>query len=121
MTSTNDGFRVAEEDLAIRGPGDFFGKRQHGLPEMRIASFSEDVKTLKTAQSAAAKLLAEDPMLEKEENRLLRKAVKSLSDRLEENRWAGKKPYVLTDAAFGAERRMNEERHDFLSGALPVL
>ncbi|MBR5743475.1 MAG: ATP-dependent DNA helicase RecG [Clostridia bacterium] len=86
MTSTNDGFKVAEEDLALRGPGDFFGKRQHGLPEMRIASFSEDVKTLKTAQNAAAKLLAEDPMLEKEENRLLKKAVKSLDDRLEENR-----------------------------------
>ena len=86
MTATNDGFRVAEEDLALRGPGDFFGKRQHGLPEMRIASFSEDVKTLKIAQKAAAKLLKEDPMLEKEENRLLKKAVKSLSDRLEENR-----------------------------------
>ena len=44
------------------------------------------VETLKTAQNAAAKLLAEDPMLEKEENRLLKKAVKSLDDRLEENR-----------------------------------
>ena len=86
MTATNDGFRVAEEDLALRGPGDFFGKRQHGLPEMRIASFSEDVKTLKIAQSAAARLLEADPMLEKEENRLLKKAVRSLSDRLEENR-----------------------------------
>ena len=86
MTATNDGFRVAEEDLALRGPGDFFGKRQHGLPEMRIASFSEDVRTLKIAQSAAARLLEEDPMLEKEENRLLRKAVKNLSDRLEEDR-----------------------------------
>ena len=85
MTSTNDGFKVAEADLELRGPGDFFGKRQSGLPEMRIASFSEDVKTLATAQKAAEELLEEDPLLIKEENRLLKRAVAQLTEKLEKN------------------------------------
>ena len=85
MSSTNDGFKVAEADLELRGPGDFFGKRQHGLPEMRIASFSEDVKTLAVAQKAAQKLLEEDPTLCKEENRFLKRAVEQLSEKLERN------------------------------------
>ncbi|MCQ2445792.1 MAG: hypothetical protein MJ141_02755 [Clostridia bacterium] len=85
MTSTNDGFKVAEADLELRGPGDFFGKRQSGLPEMRIASFSDDVKTLGIAQKAAEKLLEDDPTLSKEENRLLRRAVDQLAEKLERN------------------------------------
>ncbi len=53
MCRTNDGFKIAEEDLRIRGPGDFFGSRQHGLPEFRIADISYDVRILNDAQSAA--------------------------------------------------------------------
>ena len=51
---TNDGFRIAEEDLRLRGPGDFFGSRQSGLPVFRVADLSCDLQTLKDAQAASA-------------------------------------------------------------------
>ena len=63
MTRTSDGFRIAEEDLRLRGPGDFFGQRQHGLPAMKIADLSCDMALLQEAQQAAADLLARDPQL----------------------------------------------------------
>ena len=63
MTQTGDGFRIAEEDLRLRGPGDFFGLRQHGLPGLRIADLGCDAALLKEAQSAADALLARDPAL----------------------------------------------------------
>jgi ATP-dependent DNA helicase RecG len=53
LCSTNDGFKISEEDLRLRGPGDFFGKRQHGLPELKLASMAEDVEILRKAQEAA--------------------------------------------------------------------
>ena len=71
MKETNDGFKIAEEDLKLRGPGDFFGSRQHGLPEMRIANFATDMKLLKEAQNAAERLLTADPKLTSPENRKL--------------------------------------------------
>ena len=64
MTQTGDGFKIAEEDLRLRGPGDFFGQRQHGLPALKIADLSCDVALLKEAQAAAAELLEQDPNLE---------------------------------------------------------
>ncbi len=54
LCKTTDGFKIAEEDLALRGPGDFFGSRQSGLPAFRVASLSCDLETLKQAQSASA-------------------------------------------------------------------
>ena len=63
MTKTSDGFRIAEEDLRLRGPGDFFGQRQHGLPGLRIADIGCDAGLLKEAQTAAEELLAADPEL----------------------------------------------------------
>ncbi len=63
MTRLRDGFRIAEEDLKLRGPGDFFGQRQHGLPAMKIADLSCDIALLQEAQSAAERLLQEDPEL----------------------------------------------------------
>ena len=63
MTTTSDGFRIAEEDLRLRGPGDFFGQRQHGLPALKIADLSCDMALLKEAQQAAADLLERDPEL----------------------------------------------------------
>ena len=63
MTKTADGFKIAEEDLRLRGPGDFFGERQHGLPGLRIADIGCDTQLLKEAQQAAEKLLARDPDL----------------------------------------------------------
>jgi len=71
MRSTNDGFRIAEEDLKLRGPGDFFGSRQHGLPEMRIANIASDMLVLSLAQNAADKLLRADPSLALAEHREL--------------------------------------------------
>lgn len=63
LTDTRDGFKIAEEDLKLRGPGDFFGARQHGLPVLRVADFNTDARVLKEAQDAAAELLAGDPAL----------------------------------------------------------
>ena len=63
MTKTADGFKIAEEDLRLRGPGDFFGLRQHGLPGLRVADLGCDTRLLAEAQSAADGLLAEDPAL----------------------------------------------------------
>lgn len=78
MTQTNDGFKVSEEDLRLRGPGDFFGSRQHGLPEMHVADLCTDMNVLQTAQAAAQELLAEDADLCKPEHEALRLAVERL-------------------------------------------
>ena len=63
MTQTGDGFKIAEEDLRLRGPGDFFGRRQHGLPALKVADLSCDMALLKEAQGAAEDLLKRDPEL----------------------------------------------------------
>ena len=63
MTQTGDGFKIAEEDLRLRGPGDFFGQRQHGLPSLKVADLTCDMALLHEAQQAAADLLARDPEL----------------------------------------------------------
>ena len=63
MSSTSDGFVIAEEDLKLRGPGDFFGSRQHGLPSLRVADLSCDLALLHETQQAANALLAADPDL----------------------------------------------------------
>ena len=63
MTQTGDGFKIAEEDLRLRGPGDFFGQRQHGLPALKVADLSCDMALLKEAQGAAEDLLKRDPEL----------------------------------------------------------
>ena len=63
MTRTTDGFRIAEEDLRLRGPGDFFGQRQHGLPGLKVADLGCDTKLLQEAQQAAEEVLRRDPEL----------------------------------------------------------
>ncbi|MCD8116415.1 MAG: ATP-dependent DNA helicase RecG [Oscillospiraceae bacterium] len=78
MTKTGDGFKIAEEDLRLRGPGDFFGSRQHGLPEMHIADLSADMRVLKQAQQEAQDTLARDPSLEQPENIPLRDRIREL-------------------------------------------
>ena len=75
LCSTGDGFKVAEEDLRLRGPGDFFGERQHGLPEMHIADLGADILLLQKAHDEAIALLKADPLLEKEENRILKEQI----------------------------------------------
>ncbi|MBR3691557.1 MAG: ATP-dependent DNA helicase RecG [Clostridia bacterium] len=78
MCDTNDGFKVAEADLAQRGPGDFFGARQHGLPSLSIASFSGDMRLLHDAAAAAEGYIEADPALVTEESRGLLQAVRRL-------------------------------------------
>ena len=78
LTQTTDGFRISEEDLKLRGPGDFFGKRQHGLPQMRIADLAGDTRLLKEAQEAAQALLAEDPTLDRPEHQPLKEQIRRL-------------------------------------------
>ncbi|MBR6840218.1 MAG: ATP-dependent DNA helicase RecG [Oscillospiraceae bacterium] len=78
MTKTNDGFKISEEDLRLRGPGDFFGSRQHGLPEMHVADLGADVNVLQKAQQEATLLLANDPALAAPEHAALRESVERL-------------------------------------------
>lgn len=78
LCSTSDGFRIADEDLRLRGPGDFFGEKQHGLPDLKIANMAEDMEVLKEAQSAARYVLSHDPKLEQPEHRGLKGQVKRL-------------------------------------------
>ena len=80
LCATNDGFQIAEEDLRLRGPGDFFGKRQHGLPQLKVADFAADMELLKEARQAAQELIAADPELKKPSHRLLKKKVRELFD-----------------------------------------
>jgi ATP-dependent DNA helicase RecG len=63
MTQTNDGFEIAEMDLRLRGPGEFFGTRQHGLPEFKLADLTAETALLQTAREDALRLLSEDPKL----------------------------------------------------------
>ena len=63
LCGTNDGFKIAEEDLKQRGPGDFFGERQHGLPEMKVADLAADSRLLQKAREAADALTERDPTL----------------------------------------------------------
>ena len=75
MEKTTDGFVLAEEDLAIRGPGDFLGTRQSGLPDFRIASIIRDARILNDAREDAFGLAARDPLLEKPEHAILKEAL----------------------------------------------
>ena len=69
LASTTDGFKISEEDLKLRGPGDFFGSRQHGLPQLALADLSGDMRLLQQAQQSARQLLQHDPTLSRPENR----------------------------------------------------
>ena len=75
MCGTSDGFKIAEYDLKLRGPGEFFGVRQHGLPELKISNLATDMQLLKTAQEAAIGLIKADPALEMKQNKALKAAV----------------------------------------------
>ena len=75
ISSTNDGFVISEKDLELRGSGEFFGTRQHGIPEFKIANLFEDIDVLKGVQALAVSIISKDPFLEKEENTKLKKLV----------------------------------------------
>ncbi len=78
LASTTDGFRIADEDLKLRGPGDFFGSRQHGLPELKIADMMTDGEAIRETHAAASDLLKKNPALAGEDYALLRQAVNRL-------------------------------------------
>ena len=82
MTETNDGFRIAEVDLSVRGPGEFFGTRQSGLPEFRVADLLRDGAVLEEARADAVAIVQRDPRLLEPEHRALRAALLA--------RWRGK-------------------------------
>ena len=82
MVETNDGFKIAEVDLQLRGPGEFFGTRQSGLPEFRVADLLRDAALLEEARREAQTIVAEDPELRAHVHRGLRQALLP--------RWRGK-------------------------------
>ena len=75
ISSTNDGFVISEKDLELRGSGEFFGTRQHGIPEFKIANLFEDMGILKTVQNVAMEIINDDPSLEHKENIILKEMV----------------------------------------------
>lgn len=85
IKSTLDGFKIADADLEQRGPGDFLGSRQHGLPEMKIADLFADRTVLRMAGNEVTRLLQSDPKLEKPENRELRQEISALYKKLNGN------------------------------------
>lgn len=78
ICKTNDGFKIADEDLKQRGPGDFLGERQHGLPELKVASLSDDTRLLFKAREQAESMLLADPELTLPEHRQIRKKINEL-------------------------------------------
>jgi ATP-dependent DNA helicase RecG len=82
MEQTNDGFKIAEEDFNIRGPGEFLGTRQSGIPDFRVAHIGRDIRILQDARNAAFALVDDDPMLEKPEHQPLKRVLSE--------RWKGR-------------------------------
>ncbi len=78
MCETTDGYKIADVDLKLRGPGNFFGKEQHGLPPMKVADLADDADVLGEVEALADEILAEDPLLALPENKGLRESVDEL-------------------------------------------
>ena len=75
VASTTDGFKLAEEDLKMRGEGDIFGKAQSGLPEFQVGDVVNNYDTMVVAQKEARKLIKLDPLLQKSENKTLKQVI----------------------------------------------
>lgn len=82
MTETNDGFKIAEKDLEIRGPGEFFGVKQHGLPELKLANLFDDIETLKLAQKAVERFISDDGNFERH-SKMKAELIERFKDKLE--------------------------------------
>ena len=85
MSSTSDGFKISEEDLKLRGPGDFFGNRQHGLPPLKIADIAADMDMMNLTKQIAQDIFLKDPELNSKEYRGLKIEVMRLFGRNGEN------------------------------------
>lgn len=84
MKETDDGFKIAEKDLELRGSGEFFGTKQHGIPDFKIANLFEDMPILKTVQEVVIKIENADPKFENKENERLKKLIENnFSNRIE--------------------------------------
>lgn len=81
MTQTENGFEISEKDLNLRGPGDFFGTRQHGVPELKIANLYKDIPVLKEVQSAAMQLYLQDPELNNAANQKLNTKIQNFFEK----------------------------------------
>jgi ATP-dependent DNA helicase RecG len=75
MARSNDGFEIAEHDLRLRGPGEMFSTRQHGLPDLKIANIVDDFDLLMMARKNAFEMVSEDPMLKRAEHKNIRRAL----------------------------------------------
>ncbi len=82
LQSSSDGFKISEKDLELRGPGEFFGTRQHGLPELKVANLVRDMEILKHAQKDAQEIIDLDPLLQREKYTNLRIKVEELFDKI---------------------------------------
>ncbi len=78
MKESSDGFVISEKDLELRGPGDFFGTKQHGIPEFKVANLFTDIPILKKAQVLAKNILEEDPYLKSQSNSMIRAKIQEL-------------------------------------------
>ena len=85
LCSTTDGFQIADEDLKLRGVGDFLGRRQHGLPEFKIADLSNDLTLMKEVRKTVAALVEEDPRLGRSDHAALKKEVIALYRKMNDN------------------------------------
>ena len=83
LVETDDGFRIAEEDLRLRGPGEVFGTQQHGLPELKVADLIDDFELLRSARGDAQQMVREDPGLSAPHHQAIRRELlKAYQDRL---------------------------------------
>lgn len=82
MVDTTDGYKIADTDLKLRGPGNFFGREQHGLPPMKIADLADDADMLSEIDTLAQKIIADDPFMSAPENKGLKAGVEELFDNL---------------------------------------
>lgn len=78
LQESSDGFKISEKDLEIRGPGEFFGTRQHGIPELKIANLFTDMKILKIVQQEALDIIKIDPNLERQDHKKLKMEIKNM-------------------------------------------
>lgn len=81
ISKTSDGFKIAEEDLKLRGPGDFFGTHQHGLPAFKLADLTRDMQLLQSAQQMSKSIIESDPQLKRADHRIMRELTQRLMQR----------------------------------------